>query len=390
MPDINSPKAIFTAVLLSSVGASMFMVQPVFLGVIADQLGFDSKQLGLVAGLELAGLGTAAFTAVFWVRRVHWRVAAVVAISLIVALNLVAAVQTTFTAVATLRLLTGLAEGSVYAVFIAAIGDTLKTDRNFAYSIVGTVSYGIVGLILFPHIAEAWGMFGFLVGLAAYALAVLPFVVWLPAKGVKDTGAVKIAVTGTPAPVLMGLAVQLIWYLGVGTVWVFLERLGSDAGLARTEIGNALAIGMAIGLAGAFAAIWIGDRFGRIAPFAVAIIGQVIVLWLLSDIANWVVYVAAVSGYNTTWNLASPYLLGVITNSDTSGRLAVLILTAQTIGTTAGAILAGFLISNFGLVAVLYLGAVSAVIALGVFAILVKKIPSAGSSTSPTPEYEKL
>ncbi len=390
MPDINSPKAIFATVLLSTVGASMFMVQPVFLGVIADQLGFDSKQLGLVAGVELAGAGAAAFTAVFWVRRVHWRAAAAVAISLVVIFNLISAVQTDFYAVATLRLLTGLAGGSAYAVFVAAIGDTLKTDRNFAYAIVGQVSFAIVGLVLFPHIAETWGIFGFLVGLATYALAVLPFVVWLPAKGVKDAGTIATADTGTPVPVLMGLAIQLIWYVGLGAIWAFLERLGSDAGLARTDIGNALSIGMAIGLAGAFAAIWIGDRFGRITPFAVAIIGQVIVLWLLSDIANWAVYVVAVSGYNVTWNLALPYLLGVITNSDTSGRLAVLIPTAQTIGATSGAMLAGFLISDFGLVAVLYLGAVCAVIALGAFAILVKKMPEAGSNTSPAPEYGKL
>jgi len=232
-----------------------------------------------------------------------------------------------------------------------------------------------VGLLLMPYLTPQWGTAGIVLPIAAFAVLSLPFVYWLPMRH-RATDAAVATAAGEDSKTLVwiGLGIHLLWYVGVGAVWAFVERLGVEAGLAHTAIGQALAIAMAVGLAGAFAATIAGHRYGRIVPFAVAMMGQVFALRLLAGQPDYAAYVGAVCVYNLTWNLALPYLLGLIAKADTTGRFSVLIPTAQAAGVSLGPVVAGLAVGGIGLQVVLYLGSATALLALAIYIPLARRI----------------
>ena len=175
---------------------------------------------------------------------------------------------------------------------------------------------------------------------------------------------------------------QCVWYLGLGGVWAFVERIGVDAGIDAEGIGNALAIGMAFGLLGAFVAAAVADRFGRVMPFVVAMAGQVVAVWLFAELENVNGLVIAICLYNGTWNFALPYLFAMAALADTRGQLVVLMSTAQAIGLTFGATMAGAIIGQWGLRAVAWQGGIAAISALLIFVMLGQQLRGARASSA--------
>ncbi|MBT6209749.1 MAG: hypothetical protein HOI35_06995, partial [Woeseia sp.] len=52
----DRPIAIAAAIAIGTVAVAVFNVQPMYIGALADHLGFSAGQLGLIAGVEVAGV----------------------------------------------------------------------------------------------------------------------------------------------------------------------------------------------------------------------------------------------------------------------------------------------------------------------------------------------
>jgi DHA1 family inner membrane transport protein len=371
----DRPVSIAAAIFIGVVGVAIFMVQPVYLGALADHLQFSSEQLGLIAGVEISGSALAGIGAFFWVGRWNWRIVGTICLSFIFIGNMISAWTTDFQVMLVVRFLTGfLGLGTAFVLSVAAVSATTQLHRNFSFTLVAQVSIGILGLSLLPAQIATWGPKAVFLPIALFALLLLPALRLLPRSRAK---AANVQTTVTEQSRLTGwltLGCQWILYSGIGGVWAFVERLGVDAGIENTAIGNALAVGMAVGLVGAFAAAATADRFGRILPFATAMLLQILSIWWLADITGYNRYVVAVTVFNIGWNLALPYLFGVAAIADTRGRIVVLMPTAQTTGLVVGSIIAGLVIGRFGIDAVLYQGAIAVLLAVIIYAVVATKI----------------
>ncbi|MGI9288016.1 MAG: MFS transporter [Pseudomonadales bacterium] len=341
--DINSTWVVIVAVLLSAASVMVFNAQPVILGVASDQLGLSPGQLGMLATAEIGGIGIASVTAVFWIRRLSWRTAAMAGLCVMIAGNLLSALFDQFLPLALTRFFIGLlGEGVVFAVAIGVIGDTEDSDRAFAFTLAGQVGFGMVGLWGFPYLAQPWGYDGIVICLGAIALASLFLLRWVPLHGIKETVVAEASVESAPLlPVFLGLGAMFLWFTGLSGVWAFIERMGIESGLAQTQVGSILALGMALGMLGALLASWVGDRYGRFWQPVVSLVahmGLSIVL-ATSDSPN--PYIISVLSFTFIWNIGLPYLLGLIANADVSGRFVVLIIAAQAFGNALGPSIAG-------------------------------------------------
>lgn len=367
----DRPASIAAIVFLGAVAVASFNIQPMYLGALADHLDFSPEQLGLIASAEIAGSALAGITAIFWIRRWRWQRVALASLLVVGAGNVASAYVGEFDALLVIRFLTGLLGiGASYALAIAALSDTEHTERNFSIAIVVQVSLAIAGFILLPaHIGDM-GTPAVFLPLAAIAFLMVPFLGFLPRGGSKKAVADSALATTSQWPIWFALGCQCVWYLGIGGVWAFVERIGIDAGIDAAGIGNALAIGMAVGLLGAFVAAVVADRFGRVLPFVAAMIGQLIAVWVLAGIQELNGLIIAICLYNGTWNFALPYLFSMAALADNRGQLVVLMSTAQAIGLTLGASLAGGIIGRYGLFAVTWQGGIAAVAALVIFMIL--------------------
>ena len=361
-----------TIVWLSAVGAVTFNIQPLYLGALAEHLGLGPSRLGFVAGVEILGAALAGVAASFWIRRLSWRRVAGGALVVMIAGNLLSVLVTDYAALLALRFLTGLCgSGTVYALSLAALGDTRHADRNFAIALFAQVGLAILGYLVLPGLVPSAGTAAIFLPLAAVAGLALPLLRALPGGPVPERPARPEAAHGAgaaPAAIWLALLCQFVWFLGLGGLWAFLERIGDAAGLEPGAVGNAIAAGMAMGLLGALAAAVLADRVGRTLPFSVALATQLVAMTLLGDVGSLSAFVVAVALYNATWNFALPYLFSLAAAADATGTRVVLLAAAQTVGLTIGASLAGVLVEHTGLGGAGVQGVLAVLAAMALFA----------------------
>jgi len=118
--------------------------------------------------------------------------------------------------------------------------------------------------------------------------------------------------TESGIPAIVGLGVQVLWYLGIGAVWAFVERIGSASGLDGPSIGSALAISMGVGIVGALLASIVGNRWGQLRVYSLALVGQAAGIYMLTTELTWLSFTVALIIFNLFWNLGGPFLLGAI------------------------------------------------------------------------------
>ena len=343
-------KRVSAVVWLAMLGALVANIQPMFLGAIAELYGFSGSQLGFIGGAELAGGCLTSICALYWFPRVDLGKTITLALAVSVLGNLLTAVATDYYSLLVLRFTTALfGTGVLYAIILGVIGQMNNPERIIASAIVLQVFCVAVFMMLIPLLVAGNSMSP--VALCVAALMASGFyakkyiLIATDQQPVKPgIGSLRTLIWGLPGLAMLGI---MAFDMGISSVWAFAERLGNDAGFSMAESGKALAIGSAVGVAGAIFAAYLGLRRGRNMPVIGSILGLLIACYMFSDIDNWLTYLVAIGLLNFFWNFAMPYLLGCVASFDKTGRLMVLIPAAQSAGFAAGPILGGlFVVGN--------------------------------------------
>ena len=372
----DKPSTIVAAVLISIVGGFPLFTLPIVGPVLQEQLGFTIQQAGQVAPIEVFGVGLASVMAMFWIRRINWRIAALIAVAAVVIGNILTIYLADPTAITVTRFFVGfVGEGTAFALGLTIISDTKETDRNFAYVIAAQVAFGVITLLtLFRLSAMFDSIGGIYIPLAAFAALSLIMLRFIPDGGAKEVQQAQQVQAASMASPLVGLLVMLIWCTGLGAVWAFMALMGIAAGLESTSAGDALAISSAVAITGALAASAMGDKFGRLAPVSIALIMQAIMISMLTGEMSFLRFAATAAIFQIFWNLTGPYIMATIASSDASGRAAVLIPAAQTGGFFLGPYIAAQLVTEQNLFPANALGIAGCLISLVIFVPLVMRI----------------
>ena len=322
------------------------------------------------------GVGLASVMAMFWIRRINWRIAALIAVAAVVIGNILTIYLADPTAITVTRFFVGfVGEGTAFALGLTIISDTKETDRNFAYVIAAQVAFGVITLLtLFRLSAMFNSIGGIYIPLAAFAALSLIMLRFIPDGGAKEVQQAQQVQAASMASPLVGLLVMLIWCTGLGAVWAFMALMGVAAGLESTSAGDALAVSSAVAILGALAASAMGDKFGRLAPVSIALIMQAIMISMLTGEMSFLRFAATAAIFQIFWNLTGPYIMATIAGSDASGRAAVLIPAAQTGGFFLGPYIAAQLVTEQNLFPANALGIAGCLISLVIFVPLVLRI----------------
>jgi len=356
----DSPATTGLACLLYPLGPAAIVLMPMIVGGLIDTYGYTEQQAGNVAAAEGLGLVVSSVAAALWIRRASWVRALLAAFLAYAALNALSASLPGYGPLLAVRFLTGLAGGSLFAVSVAALGDNRAPDRAFglAQAVQGVLMLGAFAAA--PGLLAAGGVGALYYLLAGAALLLLPILLAFPA-----TGRVRAALAGGDAQtpqqtglILLGLVASVVFFVNVFGLWAFVERMGLEGGLPGPAIGLALGVSQVLAIAGALAAAWASNRFGRYLPLVAVLVGQGAALIILQGDFGVPAYYLATGLFQALFIVGVSYQMGAIAELDLGGRYLVMMTAAQGLGSAVGPALAGGLItgSDYGGVVRLALG----------------------------------
>lgn len=347
MTDINSRRSIIAIVYLAVVGPCVFILQPGFVQGLVVYMGFTEAEAGMIASWEMFGIAATTVLLSFISDRVPWRTFLYACLAICVIGNFASIGRTDFTTLAVVRFLTGLGSGGLVSLTFTMMGLTERADRNFGYIITWVLTYGAFGLLLMPTVFSVTGINGVLVFFALFCASGFWFVRDLPNSGAAAAVRGDTAGYGGMLKVL-SLAALLVYNTAIGIVWAYLFLVGIEAGMAEQAVANALTISQFLGIAGAFTAVVLELRVGRILPLAIGILGGAASIWLLVGDPTAGGFWIAVCGFNYLWNLAMPYLLATMADFDVRGRMVVHGVSMQFLGFAIGPFIGALLVGAGG------------------------------------------
>ncbi|MFO0334308.1 MAG: hypothetical protein ACK53C_04625 [Pseudomonadota bacterium] len=362
-------------ILLGVSGAKSLGILPMLVGAFADHGGFSLQTAGLLVSLELTAMlaGNAALLGPlrgFRVRRI-----AALALGLLVLGNVLAAGADGLAAHATCRVIAGLGAGCTIA-FAGQLAQRATADRDFAIYTAVILVAGALNLQLAPALLERFAIGGLLGLLAVYAMAGLVLLRWLP----DGLHAPRTGETHQKSPArLDALALVLVLYIGLASLWTLVGRFGVAAGLDAGSVSRVIGSAFLLaGLAGAALAPTLARRFGNGRVVGAAVIGMAAAGVVLSvqTGGSALVFTVATAAFIYAWFTCFPNVMGLLARLDPAGGLAVGGMLVQTLGFAVSPAFAAWLIgavslTGAGWVAIGFLGS-----SLVLLAVVVRRGPA--------------
>jgi predicted MFS family arabinose efflux permease len=244
-----------------------------------------------------------------------------------------------------------LAHGLGLAIVAASIASFRQPDRAAGVMTMAASLAGTIMMFAIPQAQATFGVSSIFWVMGALILPPLIFIRALPRRAEIGDGVTTSAAPTQSASllrplVLISLLVAGFFYLSVGAFGPFSAQLGRNAGLLYQQTGEVLALAGVASMLGAVTAITVGDRFGRVAPILLSIIGASTALSaLLIAPQSKAAFLLAVPAFFFCWASVYPYLMGFASRLDPSGRVNGLFFTLSLAGFAAGPAIGGMLTS---------------------------------------------
>ena len=334
-----------SACYLMAIGGLEFCIMPIFLGAMATHLSYSEQQVGFVGAAYLLGFVLTSFSGVFWARRISWRYGTLASALVACLAYLVCLVVGDYNVILMMIFIVGCTRGVFYAISICSLGDGEEAERYFALGTLASMAFAGVGMLLLPYAIAKWEMAGLILPMVVLSAIAIFLIQSLPVHGMERATSEQSGKSGMNIQVFVGLCALLIFWIGMGGVWAFLERIGNASGLSAQSIGIVLAVSYGAVIAVAALAAWLGDRAGRGIPIFIGIVGMWMGIMCMNQQLTSVTYMMASLLFQCGWIFSYPYMMAVINKGDVTGRFVPLIAAAQGLGAAVGSGLGGSIIS---------------------------------------------
>jgi predicted MFS family arabinose efflux permease len=345
--NVNSTMTIIAIVILGVIASSMFILQPIYVQGLVKYLHFSAEQAGLIASTEVFGIATMAIAANFITQKINWRILSLLFVVTASIGNLLSVFFSSYEALSILRFITGIGCGGLISMSFTMMSLTKRADRNIGYIIAAVLIFGAFGLLTIPSAFQYVGVEGVLAFLALFSVSGLFFIRLLPHsnKSHQEIRSTKIFTLSTKVIALAGV---FIYNSAIGIVWVYMFLVGVESGIDEQTVAYALTLSQFIGIAGAMVPIVFEMRFGRLLPLILGIAGSATGIAFILDSPSIYMYTIGVCLFNFLWNMTLPYLLAMLAEYDSSGRIVTIGVGLQMFGNAVGPAIAVLLLEKGG------------------------------------------
>ncbi len=341
---------VLAALVFGAIAVAVFLVLPLYVGALAEN-GYDDGQLGNLASMDLAGMAVASLLALFWMKRLNWRLVGAVGMAVVIAANFSCLGVEDYGTLLALRLVAGLGGGSAVVLAYGVVASTTHPDRYMGLFVVTQMVFQVAGFLLLPSLLERSGLpvfYYLFIGLASAGL-LLAFL--LPPTGHAEElhrgEADGLPVKGRLA-IFLVLASMMLFFLAQSGIWAFGELIGAAGGLDDQTIGNLLAGTTLVSLFGGAVSAWLDVRFGRVLPILVAVLVQVAMLVFFFGNMSATFFFVVFGVFSFCWNFGIAYQVGTLVSVDSDGRYTALIPAFQGAGLALGPAVAGLFLTGEG------------------------------------------
>ena len=342
---------------LATAGLFYVNIMPALVDGLIESLGFSNREAGLVGSANMYGAALGALTAVFLVKHINWRYAAVALLIGLISVDFASMMLTSANALIGTRFVHGCVGGMLVGIGFAVMSRTTEVDRTFGYLLTIQFGLGGLGIMYLPSLVPEFGTKALFMSLIAFSIVtmmMLPFLSDYPPREKKVEGTTR---NGSIKLIALALLATFLFQAANMGIFAYAIGIGRNAMLEMDFISTALGVAAWIAIVGSVLVILLSTRFGRTVPVGIAIVLTAFSLWLLhfSDIkpGGWETSIYWWSNvlWGITWAFVISYLLGMCSEFDTTGQMAAMGGFASKMGLASGPAVAALVVgdSNYSL-----------------------------------------
>lgn len=318
----SSQRTLLAAIVLfAAITPTILMTAPAVAAQLATQWQLSPSQIGNLFSIELGAMSLATLPALWWLKRVDWRRAALVAAIMFIAANLLSMLADDYSILLALRFCSALAGGSLMIICLSSAASTANPGRVYGLWVMGQLVVGAIGLSILPRLFEHYGLSACYMILAGLMTVFLPLARYFPQGSPAQEKTVERNAIASRWKAALGTLGILSFYVSLSGVWTFIGAISSHAGLSAEGSGEILALATVMGIVGAGCASLIGDRLPRPLLLLLGYALMTGAVLLLLGQPEMVRFAVAALLFKFTWTFILPLILACLADLDRSGKL---------------------------------------------------------------------
>ncbi len=342
---------------ISATGMGMLTILPIMLGGIVDELALDRNMVGLIASVNIVGIGIGGFIAAYFIGKKP--------LVQIVRIGLVGLILFEFVSIFALipnhllmsRFCSGIFGGLVYAGALGAFSGLKDPIKAFGVYVVVYCCWSGIGLTILPFILSAYGIKGgyFLLAIIGIISLLLSNVITHLAKNIKEKSFDSLNILLSRKAVIFTLLAYFFMQLAGGTIWAYTERIGKEAGLNQSQIGLALGLSTLLSLIGGLLVFKLGNTFGIKRPVIIGLFFMGLSGLMLYQAQYTFVFFLANGLLGAAWAFLIPFYQQIQASLDVQGKVVSLGTIVNMGGRSVGPAIAAFFLGTAAFINVIWL-----------------------------------
>jgi predicted MFS family arabinose efflux permease len=321
-----------------------FGVFPLLVDGFVQLAHFDVQSAGLCITAEMLGQAVGAAGALAMVRRAGSRQVVIAALVLIILGNaLTISGYSSFRWLLALRAVAGIGCG-LTVVCIGLLAATKQADRNFAIFNAATVVSGAALAAAAPTLFRIFGVGGIFAVIAGATTLCLCMIRAIPRSYQERTPHEgKASPSGVPfVQGTLTCTMTVAYFVSLSMFWSYAGDIGAGHHMGVEAVSSAVAQASLVGgLGGSAVAILVAKRLPRMFTITVSAIGGAASTWAAIGVLNPVAFSIILTVFVFFWNVLYPIQMGLFSQVDPTGRLAMLAWFVQLIACAIGPALGG-------------------------------------------------
>ncbi|WOH36821.1 MFS transporter [Thalassotalea fonticola] len=318
-------KEVISTSIISALGALMFLLLPVIIGITTDNLNLSEQQSGLLVSFYFLGFLVACVLSPFITTKFDWKnVGYLGGLFMTTGLILIAFLPS-YQLVLIFLSLIGLGSGTLFSLAIVILSKAENAERYFGIKIMFEQVLGALLLFIIPaFIVTSFGYQGsflaisctvILLGSASYGL---PKTARITNKGIMKVADKTSSSLSCNIKLWIALFCLCLFFGALSTLWSFVERLAVTNKLAGDDIGLGLSLSVMGGAVGGFLAAYIGNKLNLKKSILLITPLILLIVWAFYLQFTFVVFTLAAFSLSLCWNFSLAYQMKIVINQDES------------------------------------------------------------------------